>query len=70
VEFACAHGACFGLAFWASRTLAAFFDVEVRRADPDSAARVRTVDAVAGMVFVVFLIESDFEFEIEEIFHV
>lgn len=70
VEFARAHGACFRLAFGTSRALAALFCVEVRRADPDSAAAVRAVDPVAGVVFVVFLVEVDFEFEVEEIFHV
>jgi hypothetical protein len=44
--------------------------VEIRRSDPDSAARVRAVNTVAGMVLVVFFVEVDFEFEVEEIFHV
>ena len=70
MEFARAHGAGFRLAFWACGALAAFFGVEVGRTDPDSAAGVRTVDAVVGVVFVVFLVESDFEFEVEEVFHV
>lgn len=70
VEFARAHGASFRLALGACGALAAFFVVEVGWADPDSAAGVGAVDAVVGVILVIFLVEGDFEFEVEEVFHV
>ena len=70
MEFARAHCACFRLALWTSRALAAFFCVEVRWPDPDSAAGIWAVDSVAGVIFVILFVEIDLELEIEEVFHV
>lgn len=70
MEFAGTHGAGFCLALWARGTFTAFLRVEVRRPDPDTAARVRAVDAVARVVLVVLFVEVDFEFEVKEVFNV
>lgn len=61
VELAATHGAGFGLAFRAGGALAAFLCVEVRGSDPDAAFGVGAVDAVARVIFVIFLVEVDFE---------
>lgn len=70
VEFAATHGASFGPAFRAGGALTAFLCVEVRGSDPDATFGVRAVDAVAGVVLVVFLVEVDFELQVEQVFDV
>ena len=69
MKFASAQRTRLCLALWASGALPAFFCVEVRWPDPDATACVGAVDAVASVVFVVFLVKVNFEFEVEEIFH-
>ena len=70
MELACTIRASFGLALWASSTLASFLGVEVGRSDPDSTSRVRAVNPVAGVVLVVLFVECDFKLEVEQVFDV
>jgi hypothetical protein len=69
MEFSSAERACFSLALRARGAFSSFLVMEVWWSDPDSASWIWAVYPVAGVILVVFLVEVDFEFEVEKVFH-
>jgi hypothetical protein len=69
MKFSGAERTCFGLALRASGAFSTFLRMEIWWSNPDSASWIWAVDPVASMVLVVFLVEVDLEFEVEEVFH-